>query len=128
TRFGSVIRRNAYFVALVDTDRRFVDRYALISQMAIAAAALGGAAVMLEVVRLDQNSTPVALVRLRGFTSIEIRENENQPKLLRFFRSAFGRFGDREAPAMLARTNLWDMPIRSRNTSALTRDKRTSPP
>src|SRR5207249_3441596 len=37
--------------------------------MAIAAAALGGAAVMLEVVRLDQNSTPVALVRFRGYTT-----------------------------------------------------------
>jgi len=42
----AVIRRNSSFVALVDTDRRFVgliDRHALISQMAIAGNNVGGA-------------------------------------------------------------------------------------
>ena len=41
----AVIRRNASFVALVDSDRRFVglvDRYALLSQMSIAGNSMGG--------------------------------------------------------------------------------------
>ena len=41
----AVIRRNASFVAIVDSDRRFVglvDRYALLTQMSIARNSAGG--------------------------------------------------------------------------------------